>query len=339
MAKKPSSQPPPDDTSPQVASGGRDLSQHDSDYDGAWKEALRLHLPEFIEKYFPAEHAAIDWRQELEWLDKELSVVLAQAGERNRQVDVVAKGRLKNGQTQWILVHVEVQSSFESNFAARIAIYNAGLTWSFRERVLTLVVLADLRRNWRPDEDVFRVGTFETRIKFPVCKLLDRLDSDWRDQHSLPVLLARAQIEALQTARDAEARYRAKWQLVRGLYDLGYNAEQLRQIFGLVDWMMRLRKDLEERFRLELSSLEEERRMPYVTSIERLAEARGEARGRVSVVLALLAEVCGPLAAEVEDRVRGLSVEQLEELAKSLLHFQSLTNLENWLDTHTTLPG
>jgi hypothetical protein len=57
------------------------------------------------------------------------------------------------------------------------------------------------------------------------------------------------------------------------------------------------------------------------------------------VVLALLAEVCGPLAAEVEDRVRGLSVEQLEELAKSLLHFQSLTNLENWLDTHTTLPG
>ena len=162
----------------------------------------------------------------------------------------------------------------------RIALYTAGLTWSFRERVLTLVVLADLRRNWRPDEDVFRVATFEARIKFPICKLLDRLETDWRDQHSLPVLLARAQIEALRTASDPEGRYRAKWQLVRGLYDLGYNTDELRQIFALIDWMMHLRTDLEERFRVELSILEEERRMPYVTSIERLARAEGESRGR-----------------------------------------------------------
>jgi hypothetical protein len=197
----------------------RQPAQHDSDYDGAWKEALRLHLWEFIEKYFPIEHAAIDWTHKPEWFDKELSVVLAQAGERNRQVDVVAKVRLKNGQPQWILLHVEVQSAYEPEFAARLAYYNAGLTWSFRERVLTLVVLADLRRNWLPEEDVFQVGTFAARVKFPICKLLDRLESDWRDDHTLPVLLARAQIEALRTAGDPEGRYRAKWQLVRGLYD------------------------------------------------------------------------------------------------------------------------
>jgi hypothetical protein len=111
--------------------------QHDSDYDGAWKEALRLHLAQFVEKYFPDEYAAIDWSHEPEWFDKELSIVLAQAGERNRQVDVVAKVRLKNGHSQWILLHVEVQSSFEPGFPVRIAYYNAGLTWSFRERVLT----------------------------------------------------------------------------------------------------------------------------------------------------------------------------------------------------------
>jgi hypothetical protein len=310
--------------------------EHDSDYDGAWKEALRLHLREFIEKYFSAEYAAIDWSQEPEWFDKELSIVLAQAGQRNRQVDVVARVRLKNGQPQWILLHVEVQSSFEPDFAARVAHYHAGLTWSFRQRVLTLVVLADLRRNWRPDEDVFRVGTFETRIKFPVCKLLDRLESDWRDDHSLPVLLARAQVEALRTAGDPEGRFRAKWQLVRGLYDLGYNAEEVRQIFALIDWMMHLRTDLEERFRVELSSLEEERRMPYVTSIERLAEARGEARGEARVVLAQLAEVCGRLPDEVEVRIRCLSSDQLEQLAKSLLHFRSVADLEQWLNAHAS---
>jgi hypothetical protein len=235
-------------------------------------------------------------------------------------------------------LHVEIQSSFEADFAGRIAHYNAGLSWSFRQRVMTLAVLADLRRNWRPDEDVFQVGTFEARIKFPVCKFLDRLATDWRDDHSLPVLLARAQVEALRTAGDPEGRYRAKWQLVRGLYDLGYNAQEVRQLFALIDWMMHLRPDLEERFRVELSSLEEERRMPYVTSIERLAqaqgEARGEARGMASVVLAQLSEVCGRLSEEEQLRVRSLSTDQLDELAKALLQFESLADLKNWLSAH-----
>ena len=42
--------------------------------------------------------------------------------------------------------------------------------------------------------------------------------------------------------------------------------------------MMHLRIDLDERFREELDDFEEDRQMPYVTSIERLAEARGTAK-------------------------------------------------------------
>ena len=218
--------------------------EHDSDYDGAWKEALREHLAEFVEKYFPAEHAAIDWSHEPQWCDKELSQVLGQSGQRNRAVDLLVRVRLRTGQEQWILLHLEVQSFYEEGFAVRISLYNAGLYWVFKRRVLTLVVLADLRRGWRPEEDVFQVGTFESRLKFPVCKLIDRLAVEWQDDHTLPVLLARAQIEALRTAGDPEGRYRAKWSLVRSLYDLGYNAQQVREIFRLIDWMMHLRARL-----------------------------------------------------------------------------------------------
>ena len=64
---------------------------------------------------------------------------------------------------------------------------------------------------------------------------------------------------------------------MRGLYDLGYNAQQVREIFRLIDWMMHLRIDLETQFERDLAEFEEEREMPYVTSVERIAEARGEA--------------------------------------------------------------
>jgi hypothetical protein len=156
----------------------RQPPEHDSDYDGAWKEALRLYLPEFIEKYFSAEYAAIDWTCEPEWFDKELSLVLAESGRRNHEVDAAVKVRLLNGSAQWILLHLEIQTSYEPDFSTRIARYNAGLTWAFRQPVVTLVVLADLRHSWSPDEHLFRVGTFESRLKFPVCKLIERLDKD-----------------------------------------------------------------------------------------------------------------------------------------------------------------
>ena len=42
----------------------------DSDYDGAWKEALRFHLRDFIELCFAELASLINWDQEPQWLDK-----------------------------------------------------------------------------------------------------------------------------------------------------------------------------------------------------------------------------------------------------------------------------
>ena len=105
-------------------------------------------------------------------------------------MDVLVKVRLLVGTEQWILLHLEIQTSYEEGFVARISQYNAGLYWIFKQRVITLVVLADLRRDWHPQEDVFQLGGFESRLKFPVCKLIARLETDWRADGSLPVLLA-----------------------------------------------------------------------------------------------------------------------------------------------------
>lgn len=47
-----------------------------------------------------------------------------------------------------------------------------------------------------------------------------------------------------------------------------------------------------------------------------------------------LAEVCGSLPQDDEDRVYELPAAALEKLAKALLRFQSLDNLHAWLDRH-----
>lgn len=211
--------------------------------------------------------------------------------------------------------------------------------WTFKQRVVTLAVLADLREGWLPNEDLFRLADFESRTRFPVCKLIDRLRSDWQGDHSLPVQIARAQIEALRTASDPEGRYRAKWQLVRNLYRLGYNAQEVRELFRLIDWMMHLRGDLNERFKRELEQLEEDLQMPYMTSVERLAKAEGKAEGGATVLLKQLTKLCGPLPDDVQQRIHRLSIEQLAALGEALLDFHSLADLHSWLAANDNAPN
>ena len=89
---------------------------------------------------------------------------------------------------------------------------------------------------------------------------------------------------------------------------------------------MHLRVDLDRELAREITEFEEARKMPHMTSVERY--------GRTSIVLSQLAEVCGSLPQDDEDRVYGLPAAALEKLAKALLRFQSLDDLHHWLDRH-----
>ncbi|MBI4860552.1 MAG: hypothetical protein HY815_09860, partial [Candidatus Riflebacteria bacterium] len=45
------------------------------DLDSPWKEALDLFLAPFLDLFYPAIHAGIDWRRGYQSLDKELQQV------------------------------------------------------------------------------------------------------------------------------------------------------------------------------------------------------------------------------------------------------------------------
>ena len=327
--------------------------RQDSDYDGAWKELLRSNLMESLEDCFPDFVKLIDWNYEPEWLDKEISQIIWQSGHRNRQVDLLFKVRLLDGRDQWILCHLEIQTSYEADFEFRIDQYNSGLKWMFRRDVLTLVILADLSPDWRPTEHHFKMGGFESLCRFPICKILDRLSNDWVGKTSLVVQVSRAQIAALKTAGNPEARFNAKTQLVRNLYTLGYSSDRIRELFRLIDWMMRLPSVLDRRFKADLVAYEEEMHMPYVTSVERLAKEegleeglekglekgreegviKGREQGSATLLLRQLTHLCGPMSEEIEQEIRKLSLEQSQNLGEALLDFHALEDLKNWLKT------
>jgi ATP-dependent RNA circularization protein (DNA/RNA ligase family) len=88
----------------------------------------------------------------------------------------------------------------------------------------------------------------------------------------------------------------------------------VREIFRLIDWMMHLRVDLEERFKHELDELEESLQMPYVTSVERIAKNEAAIETRQQTLIRQLRRRFGKLPAKVTRAINATTTaDQLDE--------------------------
>jgi hypothetical protein len=93
------------------------------DYDSAWKEAVETFLPDCLAFFFPRAYDAIDWERGHAFLDLELRQVQHEA-ERGRQVaDKLVRVYRRDGADAWVLIHIEIQSQPEGDFAERMFTY------------------------------------------------------------------------------------------------------------------------------------------------------------------------------------------------------------------------
>jgi hypothetical protein len=259
-----------------------------ADYDSPWKEALDRYFEPFLAFLFPQAHADIDWRRRYEMLDKELQQIVRAAEQGRRVVDKLVKVWLKNGEERWLLIHVEVQSSREGGFAKRMHVYNYRIFDRYDREVISLAVLADDDPDWRPSRYGYGRWGFRTSTEFPVVKLLDYAPH-WQVLEADPnpfATVVLAHLKALETRRAPADRRAWKVRLVKGLYERGMGAEDVRQLFRFIDWIIDLPQGLDNLFWEEISQYQEVKRMPFITTPERIGLEKGYFKG-IEVALRL----------------------------------------------------
>jgi hypothetical protein len=269
------------------------MSEQRTEYDNPWKEIIEDFFPNFLEFFFPTAYTVIDWTKPYEFLDTELQQLEPDAEIGKRLVDKVAKVYLLNGEEAWVLTHIEVQSQYEKNFPTRIYIYNYRLFDRHKKRVISLAVLADEEKNWRPNKYEYSLGGCSVSLEFPIVKLLD-YEAQWQtlEQTTNPFgIVVMAHLRTKATNQNPESRLHWKLRLVRMLFEKGYNREEIIRLFRFIDWIMSLPEELANNFKTELRNEEEAGRMRYVTSIERLAKQEGREEGRVETARESIIEV------------------------------------------------
>jgi hypothetical protein len=251
------------------------------DLDGPWKLALERYLPECLALVAPSLHRRIDWSRRFTFLDTQLAKVAGPAGSGPRVVDKLVQVHPHGSGEALVLLHVELQNQRQTDFAKRMYRYYARLTDHFQEPVTSIAILGDTSKSWRPDRYHREFWGCELEYRFPIVKLSD-FAPGWADLEANRnpfAAIVMAHLAASATKRRPGQRVSAKLAQIRRLYDLGYDADGVRSILQLVDWILSLPNELDDRVWRELAQIEAEKGMSYVTSFERIGLKRGLEKG------------------------------------------------------------
>jgi hypothetical protein len=169
-----------------------------TDFDSPWKDSLETYFRDFIAFFFPPIHHDVDWLRGYEFLDTELQQVVRDAELGKRLADKLVKVWRTNGDETWVLIHVEVQSFEETDFAERMFVYNYRLRDRYNHSVASLAVLGDERSSWRPDGFQTELWGCSTTFQFPIVKLLD-YGQKWQaleEEHNLFATVVMAHLKS-----------------------------------------------------------------------------------------------------------------------------------------------
>lgn len=247
------------------------------DYDNPWKNVLETYFEDFLRFFFPEVHAGIDWTHGYTFLDKELQQVVRDAKFGERRADKLVRVWLKEGGETWILIHIEIQSQEETGFSLRMYVYHYRIFDRYGQQVVSLAVLADDRASWQPNQFGYERWGCALNFRFPIVKLTN-YHSRWDELEASDnpfATVVMAHLKTQETQHNPEERAASKRILIRRLFAKGYSRQDILNLFHFIDWLMRLPAEMEDQLWNELQQQEEAKKMPYISSVERIGMRKG----------------------------------------------------------------
>ncbi|MCX5980292.1 MAG: Rpn family recombination-promoting nuclease/putative transposase [Nostocales cyanobacterium LacPavin_0920_SED1_MAG_38_18] len=310
------------------------MSEVKADYDGAWKEGVEQYFEPFLAFFFPEIQAEIDWTRGYEFLDQELQQLIRESEIGKQFVDKLIKVWLNDGKETWLLIHLEIQSQVDTGFARRMFSYHYRIFDRYNQEVVSLAILGDSQASWRPQEYSYGRWGCRLSLQFPTVKLLDYqprwLELEASDNPFAVLVMAHLRTQA--TTKDLTGRLRWKLSLVKRMYELGYSRDKILQLFDLIDRLMALPPNLDLNFKTELKQFEDDKKMAYITSVQRIERSQTLQESVVKILKTRFQDTPSKLVEQINQIYEHDRLNQLLEEAitiGSISDFQQQLSQEN----------
>ncbi|MEH2440579.1 DUF4351 domain-containing protein [Nostoc sp.] len=293
------------------------------DHDRLFKELLTTFFWEFLELFFPEITAYLE-RDTISFIDKEVFTDVT-AGEKY-ETDLVVKARFR-GQESFFLVHLEHQAYYQEAFDLRMYRYFARLYEKYALPVYPIALFS--YDSPKKAETNFHQVAFPNKVvlqfNYDVIQL-NRLN--WREYLQQQNPVASALMAKMNIA--PKDRPRVKSECLRLLATLQLDPARIQLISGFIDTYLRLNAQEEEIFQTEIAQFEPTQQEVVMQIVTSWMES-GIQQGELKIIQRQLTKRIGVITAELQERLRGLSLTQLEDLAEALLDFSTEADLVAWL--------
>ena len=291
-------------------------------HDRLFKELLETFFSEFVEIFFPQVYEAIDL-EHIQFLKQEFFTDVTR-GDKHL-VDILVQTRLKE-EPGIILVHVESQASVERDFAERMFVYFSRLYQKHRCRILPIAVFSYPQKHDEPDY---------FKLEFPFMQVLDfrflileLRKHNWRNYIRSNNPVAAALLSKMGYQK--KERVQVKLEFLRMLVRMELDPARTTLLTGFFETYLKLNEEEEKQLEAEIGKIdtkEAERMMDITTSWER----KGRAEGQADLLIRLLHKKFNNVPPEIENQVKALSAEKLQQLAEAIFDLKSIEDIKAFL--------
>ena len=257
--------------------------------DSLWKAILEDTFDDFLRFFFKNAEALFDFQRPFEFLDKELEQLFPSNPDdfSPKYVDKLVKVFTKEGEEQWILVHIEVQGSTDRDFAGRMFQYFYRIYDKYQRPITAFAILTDANKSFKPSYFEQRYLGTSLRYDFNSFKVLDQNEAVLIDSDNPFAMVVLTTLVALKKGKVSEDELlNEKIALARRLLEKRFNKVKIRALMNFLKLYVRFSsKDKTASFEKEIELLTNKTRKTMgieefvLTRAERIGEKRGIEKG------------------------------------------------------------
>ncbi|MCF0071151.1 hypothetical protein LZD49_11780 [Dyadobacter sp. CY261] len=213
--------------------------------DTLWKSILEDIFDDFLLFFDPQADAIFDFSKDFEYLDKELEQLFPPEDNlyQTRFVDKLVKVHCKNGDNEWILVHIEVQGYHDPHFSQRMFTYYSRILDKYNKPVTAFAIFTDGNEAFRPCEYYREFMGTSILYRYNAFKILDQDDEMLRDSNNpFAIVILTVKTALKRKSLNEDELLDLKIELTKSLLEKNFLKHKIRKLMAFLRYYVRFEK-------------------------------------------------------------------------------------------------
>ena len=213
--------------------------------DTLWKSILEDIFEDFLLFFYPDAGSFFDFSKNFEYLDKELEQLFPPEDHlyQLRFVDKLVKVHCKNGDNEWILVHIEVQGYHDPHFGRRMFNYYSRILDKYDKPITAFAIFTEKNAAFKPCEYYREFMGTSVLYRYNSFKILDQDERMLRESDNPFAIVVLTALIALQRKRLPENELLVlKVGLAKNLLNKGFSKKKIARLMNFLRYYIRFEK-------------------------------------------------------------------------------------------------